>query len=326
MTKYYKEKDVTSPNFVDDKDLARKKTLKQTLFNFIAHPMIKLLFNPGQQAELSLKLIPTVKVDTSKGPLFFHCPNSKTAREPNYRFCAEPETISWIDSFLPGETFWDIGANIGFYTMYAAISGASEVFGFEPVYSNNFMVNKNIEINKLSGVAKSFNFAFGERTSVSHISLANSQFGTIAVASEQSSNPMVNRHDHDNHQQGILSFSIDNFREIFSLTAPNHMKIDVDGAELGILKGATNTLKDTKLKSLQVEMNVFFEKDCKEMLDQICKAGFVLSNKDAFDKAMCKIQELINKKPDRYAHVVDNFSLAQTGLRDFHFDLRFDRP
>lgn len=33
----------------------------------------------------------------------------------------EPDTIEWIDGFRLGETLWDIGANVGIYTIYAAL-------------------------------------------------------------------------------------------------------------------------------------------------------------------------------------------------------------
>ena len=44
----------------------------------------------------------------------------------------EPETLAWIDSFAPGEVFYDIGANIGVFSVYAALHRNCDVYAFEP--------------------------------------------------------------------------------------------------------------------------------------------------------------------------------------------------
>ena len=47
----------------------------------------------------------------------------------------EPETIEWIDGFETGDTLWDIGANIGIYSIYAGVKGI-RTWGFEPHFAN----------------------------------------------------------------------------------------------------------------------------------------------------------------------------------------------
>ena len=47
----------------------------------------------------------------------------------------EPETIAWIDDMEPGEILFDVGANIGIYTLYAASRGV-RVIAIEPVFEN----------------------------------------------------------------------------------------------------------------------------------------------------------------------------------------------
>ena len=50
----------------------------------------------------------------------------------------------------PGDLFIDIGANIGLYSIYAAIKHSnSEVISFEPSTSNLRVLSRNISINKL---------------------------------------------------------------------------------------------------------------------------------------------------------------------------------
>src|SRR5262249_5088133 len=48
----------------------------------------------------------------------------------------EPETLEWIDTMARGAVMWDIGANVGLYSCYAAKSRGCRVFAFEPSVFN----------------------------------------------------------------------------------------------------------------------------------------------------------------------------------------------
>ncbi len=53
-------------------------------------------------------------------------------------YTKEPETVAWIDSFNDNEIFFDIGANIGIYSLYASITHSCKTFCFEPYHKNYF--------------------------------------------------------------------------------------------------------------------------------------------------------------------------------------------
>ena len=44
----------------------------------------------------------------------------------------EPETLEWIDSLPEGSVLWDVGANVGLYSVYAAKKRRCRVWAFEP--------------------------------------------------------------------------------------------------------------------------------------------------------------------------------------------------
>ena len=74
-------------------------------------------------------------------------------------FSIEPETIDWINSFSNKEkiVFWDIGANIGIYSIYASIKHPRcDVVSFEPSTSNLRVLSRNISINNLENKIKIF--------------------------------------------------------------------------------------------------------------------------------------------------------------------------
>ena len=65
-------------------------------------------------------------------------------------FYKEPETIEWINNFEKKNYFWDIGANIGLYSIYCAIiHPKSKIIAFEPSTNNLRIISRNVAINSL---------------------------------------------------------------------------------------------------------------------------------------------------------------------------------
>jgi hypothetical protein len=62
----------------------------------------------------------------------------------------EPETIAWLNYYTSkGGTFYDVGANIGVYSLYAAIKNPQlSVYAFEPVKNNFISLLNNKKLNK----------------------------------------------------------------------------------------------------------------------------------------------------------------------------------
>ena len=72
-------------------------------------------------------------------------------------FTKEPETLEWIDGFDKKDkiTFWDVGANIGLYSVYAATKFDNiDVTAFEPSTSNLRILSRNISENNLNNKIK----------------------------------------------------------------------------------------------------------------------------------------------------------------------------
>ena len=65
--------------------------------------------------------------------------------------CAkEPETIRWLESELrPGDTFYDIGANVGAYSLvaFAITAGQAKIVAFEPGFATFTVLCQNIQLN-----------------------------------------------------------------------------------------------------------------------------------------------------------------------------------
>lgn len=191
----------------------------------------------------------------------------------------EPETLEWIESFDAEDSLLDIGANVGTYSLYAATLG-HRVLAFEASPFNYCMLMLNIDLNNVQHLITPFLVPAHDSLTFSSYNVSNMTHGTPWGDAQ-------NTFDNTRDDQGndfipisryyLYGDSIDNIlREIPSV--PTHIKIDVDGNELTILKGAIALLQNPSVKSLLVELE---EKrnDYKESIELIESCGFKLIRK-----------------------------------------------
>lgn len=171
----------------------------------------------------------------------------------------EPKTIDWINSFKPDEVFWDIGANIGTFTIYAALKGI-RVVSFEPLQSTFGNLLKNVEVNNLYNKIDCYNIALARRTRVDSFFISHDFPGYSGNAFGAPMDHLGETYE-PRYTQNILGASMDSLINEFRLTPPNHIKIDVDGNEIDILIGGEGVLKQKTLKSLLVEVEIPSERE-----------------------------------------------------------------
>lgn len=184
----------------------------------------------------------------------------------------EPETLNWIDrSVLPGDVLFDIGANIGVYTLYAALRHPGvRVIAFEPEYANLHLLRDNIIANALQGRVDVYGLALSNRAGISQLHLQDLAPGS-ALHSESRTRlertlqgrPVVWR-------EGIAALTLDGFCEEAGLW-PQVLKIDVDGTEPLILEGARETLRAPQLRSVIIEMPA--AGSAREQCERLLQAG-----------------------------------------------------
>jgi FkbM family methyltransferase len=219
---------------------------------------------------------PVHEVRVGDALLRLHCPNGLTLDRARTFFEKEPETLEWIDGFKPGETLFDVGANVGLYSLYAAARGA-RVFAFEPESQNYALLNRNIFLSAQTERVTALNVALSDRDSLGRISLprfmpgaALNNFGDSLDWKRERYSPAFT--------QGVVAFALDSFLERFPQAFPDHLKIDVDGAEILIVDGARRTLRDPRLKTLLVEINEELPEDL-AIVERAKEAGFRVRHK-----------------------------------------------
>ena len=200
--------------------------------------------------------------------IIFFCPSQRSFSRVQSLYTKEPETLNWMDSFKPNNSenivFWDIGANIGLYSIYAAVKFKDiEIISFEPSTSNTRTLSRNISINNLESKISIFPLALSDKENI--ISYFNeTKFSEGGSISNFNSNidyrGEIVEENQIKNKYNLFGTSIDNLILNKILKVPNYIKIDVDGIEHLILKGAENLLKNKNLKELSIEMNPTYVK------------------------------------------------------------------
>jgi FkbM family methyltransferase len=169
-------------------------------------------------------------------------------------FTKEPETMRWIDELIrPGETFYDVGANVGVYTLYAALrhGGTVQVRAFEPAFHNYHRLCRNLALNEVRQVL-AYCMALGDRCSSRTLQLVSEESGSASHAfagggSQRTSTSIA-------FEQGCLTLPLDTLLESFGFPTPQHVKVDIDGYEEAFVAGARATLANPQLRSVLVEV------------------------------------------------------------------------
>ena len=236
--------------------------------------------HPWRRAHTRLRVATALQqthtVATRQGTLVFVTTHPNALMVPRYHATREPETARWIDGFETPCIYWDIGANVGEFVLYAALRPDISVVAFEPAAANYAALCRNIEVNRRGAQVRAFCLALGDRTQLGSLNQSNSEVGG-AFSSFESNEDCFGRPLDICFSQSMIGFSIEDFRRMFDLPAPNYLKIDVDGTEEQILDGAAATLSDPALRSVLIEIEEADTPRNARIIARLERAGFVLS-------------------------------------------------
>jgi FkbM family methyltransferase len=171
------------------------------------------------------------------------------------RACAkEPFTVQWIEqSVAAGEVLYDIGANVGAYSLVAAkkLSGPARVFAFEPSYSNLAALTQNVVLNGVSAYVKPLGIALSNVNGLGEFHMSELGPGSAlhSLGGDPAAEPAL-------YVQPVLTYRLDDLVRLLKLPPPNHIKLDVDGGELRVLEGAVEALASPELKTMLVEVSM----------------------------------------------------------------------
>jgi len=254
-----------------------KRSAKESVLEFFSKILKSSFYALGTpngnliSAHVAEKLVPIVSAPTPVGMIKFFCPAPLPEWRARTLLTKEPETLQWIDQFEKGDVFWDIGANVGVYSLYAAFRQV-KVRAFEPSAPNYYLINRNIELNGLDDRISAYCLAFTDASGLDLFYMSNTELGG-ALNSFKDQVDWQGQAFRAAVKQAMIGYSIDDFLERFRPDFPNHIKIDVDGIENKIIAGAAKTLGDPRLKSLLVELDSSRVKYCDSVMGMIGPAA-----------------------------------------------------
>ena len=160
-------------------------------------------------------------------------------------YTKEPLTIEWIRTFTSEDIFWDVGANIGIYTLFASVVMGTPTYAFEPHHLNYAILNENLSLNKIDSTTKAYCIGIGNQFKMGELSQGVTGIGTSAHT--------IGKRYTTSFLQGCVVMSIDKLVRL-GLKPPTKLKVDIDGLEPFVIDGAKQTLPS--IHSVLIELNI----------------------------------------------------------------------
>jgi FkbM family methyltransferase len=208
--------------------------------------------------KLRQPLVRDIEITEGTSAFRFRC---ETVREFNRclkLFSKEPGTVAWIRTEVKrGQVVYDIGANIGVYTILAARQAGpnGKVYAFEPHAANFTRLIDNVIRNNLQDVVIPCSVALDAEAGFSHFNYDSANAGTSNSQFSAASGATVPNQGSEIAELKYAT-TIDRLMEVGRIASPHHIKIDVDGNEYRILQGMARLLgSPTAPLTIQVELN-----------------------------------------------------------------------
>lgn len=168
----------------------------------------------------------------------------------------EPQTRHWLQALLgPGRVFFDIGANVGFFTLLASriVGEEGAVVAFEPYPENLSALQKHVRLNGAQNVTV-VAAAVSDRA-------GRERFGPA-------DNPAMGGLAPDGSID-VVTVALDDLVREGAVRRPDVLKIDVEGAELHVLTGARRSLEEARPAIVLSAHGWKLFESCRDLLRQI---------------------------------------------------------
>ena len=202
---------------------------------------------PGTNAQL------LISVNSNFGSLYFE------------RSSYEPATTDFIHNTLrPGNVFVDIGANIGYFTVLAAsvVGHSGRVIAFEPNPGPRGMLQQSVSKNRLGGHVRLFDCALADAGSKdTKLYLSNDPWNSGISSMVPWQGHLDSGNLSENNVITVQTRTFDSIVEELCIDRVDMIKIDVEGAELRVLKGMRRLLEGIRPANIICETAMGSEAD-----------------------------------------------------------------
>lgn len=163
-----------------------------------------------------------------------------------------------------GDVFADVGANVGSYTVLASGVAGAHTVAFEPDPGTAERLHRNVQLNGLAGQVCIHVAAVGEKTGLARFSMDRDTENHVVTTDRETSREVP----------------IESLDTAMGERIPTFIKIDVEGYEAQVLRGARKVLADSRLQA------VLTENRSEQVLDMLASAGLHERAYDGFERQL----------------------------------------
>ncbi len=227
------------------------KTFSQMITFFIKLLPFRLVAMMKESLRLKAQMpyVGEIKVDVD---------SYKEVRRAGFCF-REKETVQWIEQCADkGGVLYDVGANIGAVSLIYAANlvhkkkefNEGTILSFEPSFSTFSKLCKNIYINGFSGKILPFSQPLSSAPGQSIFNFSSINIGESGHSLQESMGKTSYQ-----MQLPVFMISIDQLVYDYGYRPPHWLKIDVDGHDFEVLKGASKVITEGYVQSVLIEKN-----------------------------------------------------------------------
>jgi FkbM family methyltransferase len=253
-----------------------KQALKSTIAGLIRMSKKNRIGQYFMNQVLQSAMDEVTEIDHNGSHLKFATPNRLCIWRVKTFSTKEPETLEWIDQLDKNSVLWDIGANIGLYSVYAGKTKNCSVFAFEPSVFNLELLARNIFLNELNSKVCIVPLALSDKIGNSQMQLTTTDWGgALSTFGEDFGwdGKCINKV----FEFQTVGLSMEDAVTRINIPQPDYIKIDVDGLEHFILKGGLSVLQG--IKEILIEINDDFLEQANACRDLLTQAGLSLKEK-----------------------------------------------
>ncbi len=197
-----------------------------------------------------------------------------------------------------GDLFVDIGANVGSFTLLASAEIGAKTIAAEPLPATFLHLVQNVKLNDIESLVEAHNIGLGSQTGVLKFTQSLDTINHVARAGDT----------------GTVDVPVDTLDNLLRGKDPILLKIDVEGFETEVVRGASATLQNPSVQAVIIELNGLgsqYGYDESEVHAQLLNFGFASYAYDPVSRQLSPA----GLKGVHNTLYVRNFDLVQERLR-----------
>jgi len=173
----------------------------------------------------------------------------QSSKNPWYYGISEKTEFEFLtQNIKTGDVFYDIGANVGLYSIWMAAFHPVQCYLFEPDPKHQDFILRLIHLNQLETQCILQSYALGEENGFRYLTIGHDMNNKVSV------------------QNTNLPIAMRRLDDLTELPKPSILKIDTEGYELKILQAGLQTLKSEMLRIIIIEKSETLFEECHKII------------------------------------------------------------